>query len=326
MVFVHRLLAGQQKAKGRILDALANEAGFPPGACEDGRSRATAEQFSTLLRLLIERFDDEALGMLSRPLKLGSFGLIAREAISAPTLDIAIRRASRTLRLLQDDVAFALVRRGAHAGVMLRFDSPEPAANIFLHELMLRVFWRLFAWLIGGRLPVVRFEFAFKRPSHSDSYSQIFPAPNVFSGAFTAFWFDETFLNAVVCRDEHALWKFLAASYSELVVPARDMGVSGRVRRYLQQMQPKWPELVSAANDLHMAPSTLQRHLAMEGTSFQLLKNQMRRDLAIFRLHTSQIPIAKLAAELGFADCAAFQRAFKTWTGSPPGTYRRSDQ
>ena len=72
-----------------------------------------------------------------------------------------------------------------------------------------------------------------------------------------------------------------------------------------------------------MSVSALQRHLGAEGSSFQLQKDQMRREVAIFRLHTSAVPLAQLAAELGFTDSAAFQRAFKRWTGNAPGSYRR---
>ena len=71
-----------------------------------------------------------------------------------------------------------------------------------------------------------------------------------------------------------------------------------------------------------MATSTLQRQLAIEGISFPDLKNSLRRDLAIYRLHTSAVSLSRLAEELGFADNATFQRAFKQWTGSTPGAYR----
>ena len=72
-----------------------------------------------------------------------------------------------------------------------------------------------------------------------------------------------------------------------------------------------------------MSNSTLQKHLANEGTSFQSLKDTLRRDIAVVRLNTSSVSLAALADELGFADSAAFQRAFKSWTGSAPGNYRR---
>jgi AraC-like DNA-binding protein len=189
---------------------------------------------------------------------------------------------------------------------------------------LLRVFWRLLAWLAGGRLPAVRFDFAFPRPSYAASYGRIFDAPLEFDQRQTALWFDAKLLQQPVRRDAAALRTFLANSRLNVIVPNRaDDQVSARVRKHLQQSQPAWPDLAATADALHMAPSTLQRRLALDGTSFQSLKDELRRDLAIVRLHTSKVPLAALADELGFADSAAFQRAFKNWTGSAPGTYRR---
>ena len=117
---------------------------------------------------------------------------------------------------------------------------------------------------------------------------------------------------------------FLADARAHVIVPPRgaDLVVT-RVRKHLQGTQPEWPDLAATAEALYMAPSTLQRRLAADGTSFQALKDELRRDLAIVRLNTSTVPLAALAYELGFADSAAFQRAFKSWTGSAPGAYRR---
>ena len=131
-------------------------------------------------------------------------------------------------------------------------------------------------------------------------------------------------------RDESALRAFLADAQTYIILPRRgEDSVGARVRTHLQQAQPAWPawpawpDLEGAAAALHMSSSTLQRHLASEGTSFRSLKDELRRDIAIVRLNTSAVPLATLAWELGFVDSAAFQRAFKGWTGNAPGSYRR---
>ncbi len=192
-----------------------------------------------------------------------------------------------------------------------------------LHELLLRVFWRLLAWLAGGRLPAARFDFAFESPPYAGSYGKIFPAPLQFEQRQSAFWFDAALLQHPVRRDETALRAFLTDAQANVVLPRRaDDVVSTRVRSHLQQAQPAWPDLAATADALHMAASTLQRRLAIDGTSFQALKDELRRDLAIVRLNTSTVPLTALAYDLGFADSAAFQRAFKRWTGSAPGAYR----
>ena len=172
-----------------------------------------------------------------------------------------------------------------------------------------------------------RFDFAFPRPPHASSYAQLFPGNVVFDQPCCAFWFDSRRLQTPVRRDEAALRSFLAEAQTQIIIPRRGEGsLPARVRAHLLREQPHWPSLASCAAALNMAVSTLQRRLAEEHTSFRAVKDSLRRDMAIARLNSSQVPLAVLAGELGFSDSAAFQRAFKGWTGAPPGSYRHPGQ
>lgn len=324
IAFVHGMLSGAL-ARGRACNAVLAQAGIADELLLQASARVTAEQYAALFRLLVERLDDEGLDFFSRPLRRGSLALIARSALSATTLDVAIRRIVSTFRLLQDDLELEQIREGALAGIALRYRNSSVEHPRFLDELLLRVFWRLLAWLAGGQLASARFDFAFECPPYAGSYDKVFPAPLRFGQAVSAFWFDSAPLAAPVRRNEAALRTFLADAHTYVILPRRGTDTaSARVRVHLQQAQPTWPDLDATAAALCMSASTLQRHLASEGVSFQSLKNSLRRDTAIVRLNTSAVSLAVLAVDLGFADSAAFQRAFKGWTGSAPGTYRKS--
>ncbi len=323
IAFVRGMMSGVG-TRDRDSDALLREAGIAPELLNEPGARIAAAQYVALFRLLIERFDDECLGFLSRPLRRGSFALMTRAAITAPTLDRALRHIAHVLRLLQDDVMLVHVAEGTRSGVALRFEREAIGQRPFLHELLLRTFWRLLAWVAGGTLPVVGFDFAFERPAHAGDYAKVFPATLHFGAGRSAFWFEAARLEQPVRRDATELHAFLAEAQAQIIAPRTgDDLCSTRVRHHLQSTRPAWPDLTGTAQALHMSAATLQRHLAKEGTSFQALKDGLRRDDAIARLNTRALPLAALASELGFADSAAFQRAFKGWTGSPPGRYRR---
>jgi AraC-like DNA-binding protein len=323
IAFVHGMLSGV-RARGLATDSFAVDAGIAPELLELPGARVGAAQYVALFRLLTSRLDDEMLGFLSRPLRRGSFALIARSALGAPTLAAATRRMARTLVLLQDDLALETVREGALAGWGIRFTDPSIPQPTFLHELLLRALWRLLAWLAGGQLPAARFDFAFASPPYTSGYARIFTAPLQFERPQSALWFEAGQLQRPVRRDEAALRAFLADAQAQIIVPRRgDREVGARVRSHLLQTRPQWPDLATTADAVHMSTATLKRRLAHEGTTFQALKDELRRDMAIQRLNTSTVPLATVAFELGFADAAAFQRAFKCWTGSAPGIYRR---
>jgi len=323
IAFVHGILSGV-RARHEAIDSYLDDAGIAVELLDQPSARVTADQYVALFRSLTDRRDDDLLGFVSRPLRRGSMALVFRAATSASSLDTAMRRAAHTFGLLQDDVALAPVRDGDLAGWALQFRAASPSQPAFFHELMLRVFWRLLAWLAGGRLPAARFDFAFAVPVYAGSYGPVFTAPLRFGQAQSALWFDADLLQLPVRRDEAALRLFLGDAQGNVIVPRHAVDeVGSRLRQHLLRSQPAWPGLAACAEALHMSTATLQRRLAQEGTAFQQLKDELRRDLAISRLNTSTVPVNALAIELGFADSAAFQRAFKHWTGSAPGSYRR---
>jgi AraC-like DNA-binding protein len=320
MAFVHGMLEGAL-AQGHPVDGCLAQARIPLELLAQPSARVTVMQYVDLFAALIRTMGDDGLGFFSRRLRRGCMALIARSALDAPTLETAIRRARRTFDLLQDDVRSHQARDGTLAGFALEL---TPAAPKFMHELLLRVFWRLFAWLAGGKLKLARIDFAFEPPAYREEYNVVFPTPLRFGCGTSAFWFDARQLNVPIRQDADSLRAFLRDAPSAIIMPRWSANTStSRVRVQLQSRQSAWPDLAETAAALGMSTATLQRRLAAEHTSFQKVKDELRRDVAVVRLNAGHATLAEIAFELGFADSAAFQRAFKSWTGSAPGSYRQ---
>jgi AraC family transcriptional regulator len=83
-------------------------------------------------------------------------------------------------------------------------------------------------------------------------------------------------------------------------------------------------ELAAAAN-VHPAHlgRVFRRHY---GVSIAAYLRRLRLDRAAAKLAESDTPVARIAAEEGFADQSHFTRAFKRHTGATPARYRRLTQ
>lgn len=71
-----------------------------------------------------------------------------------------------------------------------------------------------------------------------------------------------------------------------------------------------------------MTARSLQRRLAKEGRSFSMLLDDARRDTAIALLTGGVLPLAEIAARLGYANASALTRAVRRWTGETPQAMR----
>lgn len=297
--------------------------GIQPELIDEPDARVTADQYIELYRLLRDRLDDEGLGFFSRPMRPGSYALVMRSLMSAPTMARAAHRLASGYGLLLDDARFDCVDENGLVGVRLFLPAQATRESAYVHEFMVRVFLHSLVWLSGGTLRARCIDFACAAPRHAGEYATVFPGDVRFGQPASALWFDVEALAGPVRRDAQALRDYLAKAPGHVVLPRRtDRPMIARVREHLQRERPAWPDLPAVADALHMSVKSLQRKLAAEGSTFQEVRNELRRDLAVLRLNTSAAPLAEVAHELGFADNAAFQRAFKAWTGSAPGAYR----
>jgi len=70
-----------------------------PSALQQTNARITAWQMERLSETAMRELDDEALGWFSRRLPWGSYGMLARASISAPTLYVATKPLGAAPRL-----------------------------------------------------------------------------------------------------------------------------------------------------------------------------------------------------------------------------------
>jgi AraC-like DNA-binding protein len=290
----------------------------------NGRVPLTA--YTALYRLTSERLNDEAFGLLSRPLRPGCFELLARNALSASQLGDAIERCANCLNALQDNLWLSLERGSTHGELRIEVRQPLPVGDagfVFAHEWLLRLLHGLCAWLTAHPLPFDEVNFPYPPPAHAVDYELVF-APKVgFGGTTLVARLPPEFLSLPVRRDEAALREFLRAAPANItMLYRRERALAPRVRSVLRTNLRECPSLEDIARRLFISPRTLHRHLTAEGTSFRDVRDGLRHELAREWLTKTQRTVTQIASELGFADATAFYRAFAAWQGCGPREYR----
>ncbi len=79
-----------------------------------------------------------------------------------------------------------------------------------------------------------------------------------------------------------------------------------------------------AAAELNLHLRTLHRRLDAEGTSFQQVKDEVRRDIMLYYLQQTELELWQISERLGFAEQSVMSRSCKRWFSASPTQIRRS--
>ncbi|POA56764.1 MULTISPECIES: helix-turn-helix transcriptional regulator [unclassified Pseudomonas] len=318
--FAREMLA-QLRLEPPALAALLQRSGLSAQVLRDGQ-RIAPRHYRALSRLAVGSGHDEAFGFFARPVPPGSFAQLLRLLVHLPTLADAFDEAARFYRLFDDSLPWHLEKDHKSARLVLTPRTAIQADSALWPHMLLLALWHTGSWLAGQTLALRKV---------------VLPEALVGFAAQTRFLFGRqplcgtqallelpaASLRAPLLRRPEEAARFARHLLQTLLSPGPAASFEAHLRGLLSVADPfaglSEPQ---AAEALGMSRQTLARKLAELGTSFLGIRDDLRRDLACSLLVRGSMSVADLAQLLGYSEPSAFQRAFKQWTGLPPGAYR----
>jgi AraC-like DNA-binding protein len=316
------------RERGLDPDALLAEAGIPEALLDDARATVPVERVHALVRILLARTGDPALGLAAgRQYHLATFGLLGAVAAVTPTAREMIRLFVDYTHLTFTFFVLDFEEQGDRGRIVFVDDGDLGDLHRFYvdREIAFVHFMAHEFWPERGLIAAVDFDYA--EPADAAQYRGLCTCPVRFGVEPAAIELDfardqpRTDVNplGVALLTEH-LRSFGQARESDDPVDRvrREITLSVARRRTL-------PELEAIAGALGLSERALRRRLAAAGTSFRALADGVLAPLAKRFLRDSTLSVAAVADRLGYSEPASFVRAFRRWTGTTPDAFRAAN-
>ena len=323
-------LADYAVARGADRAVLMAQAGFVADDLVDQDRRLPLRHYPDLLHLAAGMVGDPALALhFGRDVAMAEMSIVGLIMEASATMMEAFTQLQRYGRLVLD-------AGGASAGppglelvhesgrlylVERRADadrSPELTDVTFAH---LACGPRRF--LVQPH--VLGVELARPEPPHAAAYAAVFRCPVRFGAQWNALELHPEVGGWRVAQNPRYVFGVLTERAEALLTEQATAGsMRAHVEALLLPVLHQGPIGVEGiAAQLGLSRTTLFRRLKSEGTSFAAVLDDVRHSLALHYLGGGKVSVNESAYLLGFSDAAAFSRAFRRWTGRPPGAYRR---
>ncbi|MDY7561130.1 AraC family transcriptional regulator [Pseudomonas sp. 10B1] len=287
-------------------------------------ARFPQDSLTRLWQRAVALSGNPAIGLnMAKVVRPGSFSVAGYALMSSQTLKDGFARLVRYQRIIAEsaDLSFRLLAEGYALILTVHGDHLPPTRQSA--EASMASALAFCSWLTGRTLQPRRVLIQGDPPKNMEPYRQAFHAPMTFNAPYDALVFDRADMEAPLPTANEAMAQLHDRFAGEYLARFSESRVTHQVRQALCRLLPQGePKREMVAHRLHLSQRTLQRRLQEEGTSFQILLDDTRRELAEQYLAQPQMTLLEIAYLLGFADPSNFFRAFRRWFDTTPGEYR----
>jgi AraC-like DNA-binding protein len=321
-----RILTDYLVARGYPIERVIEAMGVDEEALADRDGRIPRRAWMDAFVVAVDITGDPDLGLRVgesiRPAHLGALGyiLMACESMrQAADLD------QRWHSLIADGERLEYVRDGLLSKRTLFLPEGEPPPPRCAAACAAAAGVGFVRWLAGADDGLRKVALPYPEPQAREAHDQLFRCELVFDAPHIVIWRDPAVLRKPLAQADPSLRVRMEERAQRLAAErsAPDVLVT-RVRELVARgIRDALPDLEAAAVQLELSPAALKRRLAERGTSYSKIVDDTRKQLALGYIADASLSLVDVAYLCGFSEQSAFNRAFKRWTGMPPGEYRR---
>jgi AraC-like DNA-binding protein len=314
---------------GGAPDDLLAQFHIPPGTLDDEDALVPLRSFLHLLEASAARLHVADFGLrLAAAQDIGVLGPLAVAMQNAKTVGEALEFAARYMFIHSPAIALTILQRSPAQPDLaeIRFEVQLPRLTVSrqIHDLGLGVTHRVLRTLIGSGYCLDEVHLTHQPTAPMSVYARYYMAPVRPAQQAAALLLSRALLDRPMTV-VNATLRQMATDYLAALFPKPSQAFSARVRIALYKVlgTPRASK-DGVASILMMHPRTLQRRLITEGTSFDAIRDEVRRELAERYLASTEMPLAQIVGLLGVSEPAALTRMCQRWFAATPSAFRRS--
>jgi len=304
---------------------LLRHAGIEPQALNQLTAFVSFERLADLLErsATVLHCPDFGLRLAERQ-DIGILGTLAVAMRHSRTLGEALQSASKYLEVYNAAIAFT-VRTGQPEGRARLEFSLLPRHHLRWAQTAehgVGVTLRIVTLLSEGRCNLQHVWLPHPAVATMASYRARFDVPVAFRADMAALAVDEADLDLPISENIQDLHE-VATRYLEDRLSRGPASVSVQVRKAIEALLGTGTcSNVEVASALHLHARSLQRRIREEGTTFEAIKDDVRRDLARRYLSQPDLSLAQISTLLGYSEQSAFGRSCRRWFDLTPREMR----
>jgi AraC-like DNA-binding protein len=323
-VVLARALVDLVERRGIERQAFLDAASLSQARLEQSDARLELEEYEALIALALDMTGDPALGLrLYDAATPANYSVIAHLITGARTLRDGIELLQRFYRLVWDQPPWRLVEEERIAKLVCDECPGSERIRRFRTEMTVSGLYRMVRAFTLDVLPSF-VAFTYSPPEYRGDYARAFDGLERFGQRITAIVLPRELLDLTQPYHDPELLAAVESQAEKRVARLADARTfADRVREHLvENTGEQRLDMPAVARALAVSPRTLRRRLQEEGVSFRDLVDGALETLAKRLLADERRAIKDVASTLGFADNAAFGRAFRRWAGTTPKQYR----
>lgn len=300
------------------------EHGLDVESLEDASKRVPVATYRSMLERAGRLAGDANVGLhIGECIKPAQYGALGFSVMSCKTAGEAFERHMRYENLVSDRAVSTYHFEGDQ--IRLSWDTRGLEVGREMAEENVVSWVTFLRWITGQSRAITEVRFTHPQPSDQSEYQRVFACPVKFGQAMVELVFPAEIRNLAIVQHDPVMREMMDAyAESQLDELLQSDGLLSTVRTLMiEAMATGSVTLDVISEQLGITPRTLQRRLSERDETFQGLLDTVRKGLALTYITQPFIDLAELAYLLGFSDQTAFQRAFKKWTGTTPGKYKK---